>query len=157
MINDQVPQLSAHANDPPRDKLPADAQRMRTWSYAQVKMHISNDNPFEAEELGILRARRTRSRHVLGDLPLIVLSRGLPEDRVRPVGRAKRSTTVIRRRLVALSRIGKQVIAKRSGHHIPLDEPDSSSLRSVMSSRRRGGKIVLHTFLEQWARNETKR
>ena len=60
MIKDQVPQLSAHANDPPRDKLPADAQRMRTWSYAQVKMHISNDNPFEAEELGILRAQRTR-------------------------------------------------------------------------------------------------
>ena len=80
MIKDQVPQVSAHANDPPRDKLPADAQRMRTWSYAQVKMHISNDNPFEAEELGMLRAQRTRTAHVLGDLPLIVLSRGLPED-----------------------------------------------------------------------------
>ena len=26
--------------------------------------------------------------------------------------------------LVTLSRNGKQVIAKRSGHHIPLDEPD---------------------------------
>jgi pimeloyl-ACP methyl ester carboxylesterase len=80
MIKDQVPQLSAHANDPPRDKLPADAQRMRTWSYGQVKMHISNDNPFEAEELGVLRAQRTRTAHVLGDLPLIVLSRGLPQD-----------------------------------------------------------------------------
>src|SRR4051795_10449630 len=79
-IKDQVPELSAHANDPPRDKLPGDAQRMRTWSYAQVKMHITNDNPFEAEELGTLRAQRTRTAHVLGDLPLIVLSRGLPED-----------------------------------------------------------------------------
>lgn len=80
MIRDQVRQLSPHANDPPRDTLPANAQRMRTWSYAQVKMHISNDNPFEAEELGILRAERTRTAHVLGDLPLILLSRGLPED-----------------------------------------------------------------------------
>jgi hypothetical protein len=26
--------------------------------------------------------------------------------------------------LVALSRIGTQVVATRSGHHIPLDEPD---------------------------------
>jgi hypothetical protein len=32
MIKDQVPQLSAHANEPPRDKLPAKAQPMRTWS-----------------------------------------------------------------------------------------------------------------------------
>jgi pimeloyl-ACP methyl ester carboxylesterase len=35
VIKDHVPELSAHANDPPRDKLPADAQRMRAWSYAQ--------------------------------------------------------------------------------------------------------------------------
>jgi pimeloyl-ACP methyl ester carboxylesterase len=80
MIKEQVRQLSPHANDPPRDKLPADAQRMRTWSYEQVKMHISNDNSFEAEELGILRAERTRTEHVLGDMPLIALSRGLRED-----------------------------------------------------------------------------
>ena len=52
----------------------------RALVVCQVKMHISNDNPFEAEELGMLRAQRTRTTHVLGDLPLIVLSRGLPED-----------------------------------------------------------------------------
>ena len=63
MIKDQLPELSAHANDSPRDKLPVDAQRTRTWPYAQVKMHISNDNPFEADELGILRAQRTRAAH----------------------------------------------------------------------------------------------
>ena len=33
-IKDQVRELSPHANDPPRNKLPADAQRMRIWSYA---------------------------------------------------------------------------------------------------------------------------
>ncbi len=43
----------------------ADAQRMRTWSYAQVKMHISNDNAFEAEELALLRTERTRRSHAL--------------------------------------------------------------------------------------------
>ena len=66
MIKDQVPQLSAHANDPPRNKLPADAQRMRTWSYAQVKMHISNDNPFEAEELGNPARRADPNRACAG-------------------------------------------------------------------------------------------
>jgi pimeloyl-ACP methyl ester carboxylesterase len=139
MIKDQVPELSAHANDPPRDKLPADAQRMRTWSYAQVKMHISNDNPVEAEELGMLRAQRTRTAPVLVDLPLIVLSRGLPEDS-SPAGRTgeeehNRDQTA----LVALSRNGKQVVAKRSGHHIPLDEPDLvvAAIGDVLAAARR--------------------
>jgi pimeloyl-ACP methyl ester carboxylesterase len=139
MIKDQVRQLSPHANDPPRDKLPADAQRMRTWSYAQVKMHISNDNPFEAEELGLLRAERTRREHVLDDMPLIVLSRGLPQDS-SPAGRTSedehRSDQAA---LVALSPVGKHIIAKRSGHHIPLDEPELvvDAIRDVVAGLRR--------------------
>jgi pimeloyl-ACP methyl ester carboxylesterase len=139
MIRDQVPQLSAHANDPPRDKLPADAQRMRTWSYAQVKMHISNDNPVEAEELGMLRAQRTRTAAVLSDLPLIVLSRGIPEDS-SPAGRTgEEEHNRDQAALVALSRTGKQVVAKRSGHHIPLDEPDLvvAAIRDVLAAARR--------------------
>jgi hypothetical protein len=41
--------------------------------------------------------------------------------------------------LVALSRIGKQVVAKRSGHHIPLDEPDLvvAAIRDVIPAARR--------------------
>jgi hypothetical protein len=137
MIKDQVPQLSAHANDPPRDKLSAEAQRMRTWSYAQVKMHISNDNPFEAEELGILRAQRTRAAYVLGDLPLIVLSRGLPEDSSPAGQKGEDEHKQDQTELVALSRTGKQVVAKRS--HIPLDEPDLvvGAIRDVLAAARR--------------------
>jgi len=139
MIKEQVPELSAHANDPPRDKLPADAKRMRTWSYAQVKMHISNDNPFEAEELGTLRAERARTAHVLGDLPLIVLSRGLPEDSSAAGQKFEEEHNRDQTELVALSRLGKQVVAKRSGHHIPLDEPDLvvAAIREVIAGVRR--------------------
>jgi pimeloyl-ACP methyl ester carboxylesterase len=139
MIKGQVPQLSAHANDPPRDKLPGDAQRMRTWSYGQVKMHISNDNPVEAEELGILRSERTRTEHVLGDMPLIVVSRGLPEDS-SPAGQAgEQEHNSAQAALVALSRVGKRVVANRSGHHIPLDEPDLvvAAIRDVVGAARR--------------------
>jgi pimeloyl-ACP methyl ester carboxylesterase len=139
MIKEQVQELSPHANDAPRDKLPANAQRMRTWSYAQVKMHISNDNSFEAEELGILRAERTRTEHVLGDMPLIVLSRGLSEDS-SPAGRTREEEhSRDQASLIALSRAGKQVIAKRSGHHIPLDEPDLvvAAIRDAIAAARR--------------------
>jgi pimeloyl-ACP methyl ester carboxylesterase len=41
--------------------------------------------------------------------------------------------------LVALSRIGKQVVATRSGHHIQLDEPDLvvAAIREVLQASRR--------------------
>jgi pimeloyl-ACP methyl ester carboxylesterase len=139
MIRDQLPELRDHANDPPRDKLPADAQRMRTWSYAQVKTHISNDNPFEAEELGVLRARRMGTEHVLGDLPLLVVSRGRPDD-PGPAGQpGEEEHNRDQSLLVGLSRLGKQVVAVRSGHHIPLDEPDVvvAAIRDVVAATRR--------------------
>jgi hypothetical protein len=39
--------------------------------------------------------------------------------------------------LVALSGIGKQVVAKRSGHHIPLDEPELAvaAIRDVITMK----------------------
>jgi len=112
---------------------------MRTWSYAQVRMHISNDNPVEAEELGVLRTQWTRATHVLGDLPLIVLSRGLPEDSSPAGQKGEQEHTDDQAVLVALSGVGQQVMAKRSGHHIPLDEPDLvvAAIRDIIAAAPR--------------------
>jgi hypothetical protein len=107
-------------------------------------MHILNDNPVEAEELGRLRAQRTRTAPVLSDLPLIVLSRGLPEDS-SPAGRTgEEEHNRDQAALVALSRTGKQVVAKQSGHHIPLDEPDLvvAAVRDVLAAAPNKNRAV---------------
>jgi len=41
--------------------------------------------------------------------------------------------------LVALSGVGQQVMAKRSGHHIPLDEPDLvvAAIRDIIAAAPR--------------------
>jgi pimeloyl-ACP methyl ester carboxylesterase len=139
LIEAQLRDLVPHINDPPRDKLPADAQRMRVWSISQVKHHITNDNPFAGEELAAMLAERTAKKHPLGDMPLIVLSRGGTEREARenPAGEDQRKTN--QASLVALSRVGRQVIALRSGHHIPLDEPDLvvTAIRDVLAAVRR--------------------
>ncbi len=128
-----------HANDPPRDKLPADARRMRTWALGQVGHVAATVNPFEAEELAALRAERAKSKHPLGHRPLIVLTRGISEKN-GPDGEAFAAE---HRRdheaLAALSRNGKLVVAKRSGHHIQLDEPDLviQSIREVLAAVRK--------------------
>jgi len=46
LIQSQIAEFSAQANDPPRNKLPLDAQRMRTWSTAQLKMGIAKGIPW---------------------------------------------------------------------------------------------------------------
>jgi pimeloyl-ACP methyl ester carboxylesterase len=136
MIEAQIRDLAPHANDPPRDKLPADAQRMRTWSISQVKHHIISDNPFAGEEMAALLAERTTKTHALGDMPLVVLTRGGTEREAaeNPAGEEKRKLT--QASLVTLSRIGKQVMALRSGHHIPLDEPELviTAIRDVLTT-----------------------
>jgi pimeloyl-ACP methyl ester carboxylesterase len=116
--------LAQGANEPPRDKLPPEAQRMRTWALARVEHIAATVNPFENEDLAGLRAARAKSEHPLGDMPLIVLTRGISEEE-GPDGKAFEAE---HRRdhaaMAAMSRIGKLIIATRSGHHVQLEEPE---------------------------------
>jgi pimeloyl-ACP methyl ester carboxylesterase len=64
----------------------------------------------------------------LGDLPLIVLTRGLPDP--LPILSEQENAQYdatwheLQRELVGLSSNGRQVIAQHSGHYIQLDEPN---------------------------------
>ena len=124
------------ANAPPRDKLPADAQRMRTWTLGQLGHIAAGVNPFDNEELAGLRTERAKSEHPLGDIPLIVLTRGISEE-AGPDGKAIEAE---RRQdlgaIAAMSRSGKLVIATHSGHHVQLDEPELviKSIRDVLAA-----------------------
>ena len=69
----------------------------------------------------------------LGDLPLIVLSRGEePADETEPASAEERELQVrkrearreLQRELAALSSRGKQIVATESGHAIQYDQPD---------------------------------
>ena len=123
-MQDAARRFGPRANEAPRDKLPADAQRMRTWAYSQVKHWAQADNPVEPEELALLRAERTKSEHSLGDLPLVVLTRGISEaegpDSKAFEAEHRKDPAVI----AAMSRNGRLVVATRSGHHVQLDEPE---------------------------------
>jgi len=117
-------QLAAHANEPPRDKLPPEAQRMRAWALGQVGHVVAAVNPFEHEKLAGLRAERAKSQFPLGDKPLIILTRGISEEN-GPDGKALEEE---HRRdhaaMAAMSRHGNLIIAAHSGHHVQLDEPE---------------------------------
>jgi len=131
--------LAQSPNEPPRDKLPPDAQRMRAWALAQVGHVAAAVNPFENEELAGLRAERAKGEHPLGDMPLIVLTRGKSEEE-GPDGKAFEAE---HRRdhaaMAAMSRNGKLIIATRSGHHVQLDEPELvvKAIRDTLAAARK--------------------
>ena len=134
-----MPKAVAEANDPPRDKLPKDAQRMRRWALGQIEHVAAAVNPFENEELDGLRAEREKTTQPLIEMPLIVLTRGISEKE-GPDGEAfaadhRREHAA----LAAMSRRGRLVVATRSGHHIQLDEPELvvKSISEVLSAVKR--------------------
>ena len=132
-------EMLPHANEPPRDLLPASARRMRVWATAQIKHYGIADNPVEPEELAQFAAERAASEHPFGDLPLVVMTRGIAED-MGPDNNA--ATEADRRRdfaaLAALSTKGRLVVAERSGHHIHLQQPGLvvDTIRDVVNAAR---------------------
>ncbi|MGH7553425.1 MAG: hypothetical protein ACREMQ_10425 [Longimicrobiales bacterium] len=138
-MSDRLLHRDASSNPLPRDKLPPDAQRMRSWTLSQVKHYAANDNPFEGEELAIMLVERTRGEHLLGARPRLVLTGGLdqyegPEAQTLEEERQRYQADRVR-----LSRVGKQVNAQRSGHHIQLEEPELviQAIRDVLAASRR--------------------
>lgn len=98
-------------------------------------------NPFEIEELAALRAEQAKSEYPFGDKPLIVLTRGIPDEH-GPDGKAleeerQRNHAAVAKR----SRQGKLIVAARSGHHIQMDEPELviQSIRNVVEAAQQTG------------------
>jgi len=137
LIQASIRGMAGHFNDPPRDKLPPEARRMREWSLSQIKHPASNDNPFEADELAAMLAERKKKQHVLGDLPLIVISRGLPEEKGPQAAQREEAHRKDQAALLTLSSAGKPIVAAKSGHHVPLDEPGvvASAIREIVRVR----------------------
>ena len=129
------------ANEPPRDKLPREAQQMRSWALGQVK-HYAAYGPgaleLEAEELALMIADQKKKEYPLGDIPLIVLTAGNaqfgPHEQALEDDRRTSQTAMAR-----LSRRGRQVISSGSGHHIQIEDPELviQSVREVLTATPR--------------------
>lgn len=119
--------------EPPYDKLPQDSQQIRLWAMSQAKFSEARRSEFDflAEELSLVHADRAKQEFPLGDLPLIVLTRG------RNLSEGHRR---LQADLVRLSRHSKQVVAQNSAHHVHLDEPETvaDAVRQVVNAVRQG-------------------
>jgi pimeloyl-ACP methyl ester carboxylesterase len=124
-IRSGLADASLHANDPPRDRLPAAAKQMRTWTLGQVKHVAAAVNPAEDAELAELRQEHRAKSHPLGGMPLIVLVRGRPEEHGPQASFVEDEHRNDEAALVDLSTRGRLVVVPNSGHHIHLERPDA--------------------------------
>jgi pimeloyl-ACP methyl ester carboxylesterase len=121
--------------DPPDDRLSPELQRDLLWAYRLWLSRIDMPHSWISaeswrEEFVALRALRLAQPHALGNLPLIVLRRGL------------RTNDTLNQReadLAALSLVGKLIVAPESDHDIHLWSPDLvvSAIRDVVTAARR--------------------
>ena len=129
---------ASHANESPRDRLPIEAQRMRSWATSQVKHAAASNNPYDGDELLALQAARKAQQYPLGDMPLVVLTRGRAEQ---SGGNAQAHEERRRREqaeLATRSKRGKQIVVPESGHHIDIERPEAvaSAIRDVLAQLR---------------------
>ena len=118
------------AVDTPYNKLSPDMQRAEIWAERLWRSRVDMPHSWITaeswrQEFVALRNRRLATPHALGDLPLIVLRRG------------RRTNDVLNQReadLVALSSVGKLVVATESDHEIQLYQPDlvAQAIRDVI-------------------------
>jgi pimeloyl-ACP methyl ester carboxylesterase len=137
-INAGIAEVSRDPNGGVRGRLPRDAQRMRAWALAHIGHILAGVNPVEHEELAALRAERAKSEHPLGDLPLVVITRGVPDESGPNAAAMEEEHRKDHASVATMSRRGKLVVAARSGHHVQLEEPElvATAIREVVTAIR---------------------
>lgn len=127
---------SARANPPPRDRLPPEAQQMRTWGLGQIGHVVAAVNPVEAEELALLRVASS-GEAPLGDLPLVVLTRGQAESRGPDAEAIENEHRFDQARQATFSRNHRHYVVEDSRHHIAIESAAvvARAIREVLGMR----------------------
>ncbi|MGH7494648.1 MAG: alpha/beta fold hydrolase [bacterium] len=144
-IEDFLKQIGPPKIEPPFNRLPVDVQQVRLWALAQPQHYAADNDPCWAEEFAEIYAARRIQDYPLGDLPLIVLTRGKSEyPDTEEGGKLEVERKRLQADLLNLSRHSKQITAKTSGHHIQLDDPELviDAIRQVVSAVQHHTKLA---------------
>ena len=88
-------------------------------------------------------AQRNETKYPLGDMPLIVLTRGIAGEDEQANRLLLEDHDRLQMDLASLSTNSKQIIAEHSGHFIQLEEPTLviSAVKEVVDAVRRKSKL----------------
>jgi pimeloyl-ACP methyl ester carboxylesterase len=144
-VENTLKQIGSPKIGPPFNRLPADIQAMRLWGLTRPNHYVADSDPYWSEEFAEIYASRKKQEYPLGDIPLIVLTRGKREYPNNEVGdQLNEERMRMQSDLLNLSRNSKQIFAANSGHHIQLDEPEmvTNAIRQVIDAVQRRAKLL---------------
>jgi len=132
--------------DAPYDRLPLKVQEMRLWAISQPSYEAARASEtfdFLADELARMFARRSETKYPLGDIPLIVLTRGIAGEDEQANKLLLEDHDQLQLDLKSLSTNSKQIIAEHSGHFIQLEEPELvvSAVKQIVNAARHQSKL----------------
>lgn len=134
-ITDLLKQMPPAKVEAPFDKLPKFAQQVRLWAVQQPKYYAEDDD-YMPEVSARMYAESQSRKNPLGNLPLIVLTRGKYDYPGPDASVLVQEHKDQQARMARLSTRGKQVTVPNSGHEIQLYAPDAvvSAIREVMTA-----------------------
>jgi hypothetical protein len=100
-----------------------------------LKYFAFNNNDYFIEEAALMFREREKHPYMFGQMPLIVLTRGMPYEQEH-INKQQN--------LLTLSHNSKQIIAEKSGHHIQLENPDLvvKAIREVMEAVKKNKRLT---------------
>jgi len=125
--------------EPPFDKLPPEAQKLRLWALGLLPHFAATFNEFGGEEAEETYEWRQKHPHPLGDIPLIVLTRSENHYPAKFSERLIAEHEQQQADLATLSTNSKHVVVPNSGHHIQLDQPQAvaDAIQEVVSRAKK--------------------
>jgi pimeloyl-ACP methyl ester carboxylesterase len=146
LSNEENPVASNTTLEPPLDRLPAEDQKMQLWAQTQLSYYkaVSSEMDWSPEDVANMYENKGKPDYMLGDIPLIVLSKGkgyytgLPDSL-----ELEKQRLDLQRDLAHLSAKGKHIVVKNSGHNIHLEYPAVviDAIKQVITAYKTKGKL----------------
>jgi len=132
--------------EPPLDRLPPEDQKMQLWAQTQFNYFksASGEMDWSPEDVADMYKNKGNPDYKLGDIPLIVISKGkgyysgLPDST-----ELEKQRLELQDELAHLSTNGKLIIDKKSGHNIHLEDPATviRAIEEVLRAYKRHAKL----------------
>lgn len=140
------PVASNTSIEPPLDRLSPEDQKMQIWAQTQYNYFkaASSEMDWSPEDVADMYKNKGRPGYMLGNIPLIVLSKGngnyegLPDS--VELGKQR---LILQEELTHLSTNSKHIIDRNSGHNIHLEDPSTviSAIEQVIHAYRTNSKL----------------
>ncbi len=112
--------------EPPFDRLPGNIKKLQIWAQSQdgYRSSAGGEMDWSPEDVANMYKHRGEASYMLGNIPLIVLTRGSGGyDGRADSAKLESERLMLQGELAHLSSNNKHIIDKNSGHNIHLEDP----------------------------------